>query len=144
MQWSYWQFWGYSACTFGILIAIPLWLLKLTKDEIDSARRMISQQHNRPEFKKGSMILYGDFMAADRLYFEARMRKIDLKKLEASDESFVGDGHRLARVKKQCKEYKKRFHDTQEDVAAFHAIHTRASAVMALHTGLKTGEYYHN
>ena len=93
MQWSYWQFWGYSACTFGILIAIPLWLLKLTKDEIDSARRMISQQHNRPEFKKGSMILYGDFMAADRLYFEARMRKFDLKKLEASDESFVGDEH---------------------------------------------------
>ena len=104
------------------------------------------------------MILYADFIATDRLYFNTLRKKLSLANRPDDDESFVGDKYRGDRVAVQCKEYKTKFHEARQAVTAYHAVrplshicsplsvsdagrqvHSKASAVMALHRGLKPG-----
>jgi hypothetical protein len=120
---------------------------------------MVDPDNDRIENKKGSMILYADFIATDRLYFNTLRKKLSLANRPDDDESFVGDKYRGDRVAVQCKEYKTKFYEARQAVTAYHAVrplspyyvhlsrsltpsrqvHSKASAVMALHRGLKPG-----
>jgi hypothetical protein len=94
---------------------------------------MVDPENDRVENKKGSMILYADFIATDRLYFNTLRKKLSLANRPDDDESFVGDKYRGDRVAVQCKEYKTKFHEARQAVTAYHAVRPLSHICSVVH-----------
>ena len=143
MQFAHWQFWAYSLCCFAFLLGVPLWLIVLSDREIKAGRRL-SDLSGRSEFHKGSMLAYSEYVASDRLLCESRATLKQLNNLRDDYHCFLDDPHRTERVATQTAQRHTRARRGWLTATAFHSEHTSTSALMSLHTGVKSGhrEYW--
>ena len=148
VQYHHWKFWANSLCTLTMLVAVPGTLVLMTRQEILSARKLKKREgvDTPPELRMGSTLLYSKFVATERNYAESTARLLRLRNQENREPAttrghataFADEG-RTDRVVSQQVARRLSADRAWSAVTAYHALHSRASALMSLHAGLKPG-----